>query len=102
MENEIKLINDIIAMAIIHGGDLGGPYEVNTEGLVSSVKKWLCEKNLQEKYHVVFKRYWYALPVPFEGENPIEGNWPVFQIAPINEEGEDYSGFYRGNIEDIK
>ena len=31
MEKEIQLINDIIAMAIIHGGDLGGPYEMQTQ-----------------------------------------------------------------------
>ena len=26
MEEEIKIINDIIAISVGHGGDLGGPY----------------------------------------------------------------------------
>lgn len=53
MEREIELINEIIANAIIHGGDSGGPYESNLESLVIAINNWLCEKGLKDKYHVI-------------------------------------------------
>ncbi|MCR5543350.1 MAG: hypothetical protein K6F55_04300 [Eubacterium sp.] len=112
MEKEIQLINDIIAMAIIHGGDLGGPYEINTEGLVSSINRWLEEKDLKDDFHVISKLYEYTLnhsyytdikrPEETKITKAIKGRWPVLQIAPIDEMGEDYSDIYIGDIDSIE
>lgn len=49
-DREIELVNRIIKEAIVHGGDDGGPYYINENGLKSSVTAWLEEKGLTEKY----------------------------------------------------
>lgn len=50
---EIKLINDIIKEAIIHGVDSGGSYEQNEEDLTRAVNNWLSYKGLSDKYKLV-------------------------------------------------
>ena len=50
---EIELINKIIYEAIIHGGDSGGPYNINFEDLEKSVNNWLKFKNLTDEYKFV-------------------------------------------------
>ncbi len=104
MTEEIKLMNEIIAMAIIHGGDAGGPYEFNTVGLVTSINKWLREKGLKEQYHVISTSYNYTVVDSIGEDNEkreYKGIWPVLQIAPIDETGDDYSAIYQGNLDDI-
>lgn len=50
---EIKIINNIVAQAIIHGGDPGGSYDTNGDNLVNALNEWLEYKNLFGKYAVV-------------------------------------------------
>ena len=52
MENEIKIINDIIAMAVVHGADAGGSYESNGKRLTESIEQWLELKQISDKYEV--------------------------------------------------
>lgn len=52
MENEIKIINQIIAESVINGGDAGGSYESNTDYLIKSIEQWLKLKQLTDKYEV--------------------------------------------------
>lgn len=52
MENEIKIINNIIAQAVIHGADSGGSYESNGKRLTESIEQWLELKEISDKYEV--------------------------------------------------
>lgn len=53
-ENEISLeifcryFNNIISEAITHGGDTGGPYFVNEEGLKEAINNFLIWSSLKE------------------------------------------------------
>ena len=94
MEKEIELINAIIANAIIHGGDWGGPYEINIENLVISINNWLREKGLWEKYHVVESGYRQTLSSEYKYLKDRNGdfkttertrNFSVVRIVPIGE-----------------
>ncbi len=51
-EYEIKLINKIIFEAIKHGGDNGGPYFINEDGLVSAINKLLDTECMTDEYEV--------------------------------------------------
>lgn len=53
ISEEIKIINNIVAQAIIHGGDPGGSYDINEENLVSALNDWLECKNLFSEYMVI-------------------------------------------------
>ena len=50
----IKLINDIIIAAIIHGGDAGGPYCCNEAELYNSIKQLIIQNNLEHDYEIAF------------------------------------------------
>lgn len=52
MEEEIRIINEIILEAIVHGGDSGGPYYINDEGLLSVLHKWMSFKGILGEFHV--------------------------------------------------
>ncbi len=99
MEREIELINEIIANAIIHGGDWGGPYEVNLENLVMAVNNWLREKGLKDSYHVVQAYYSQVLSTNYKflendaeiGEHKKTGKFPVLKIVPKNEKNTEGS-----------
>lgn len=52
MEQEIRILNNIIFQAIIHGGDSGGPYQTNEKALMASINSWLCFKGLTEEYGI--------------------------------------------------
>ena len=89
MQREIELINNIIANAIIHGGDWGGPYDSNLENLVTAVNNWLREKGLKDSYHVVQADYQQTLTHTFKYlPNEIEdgsnktGRFTVLKIVP--------------------
>lgn len=73
MDKEIKLINDIIAEAIIHGADSGGSYENNEEDLFAAVNEWLKFKGLQGRY-VLKERV------------EVECGWHVHQLVPIDDD----------------
>lgn len=61
IEDEIELMNDIIANAIYHGSD-GASYEHNREGLTEVMNEWLSEKGLNGQY-VVRRGYVDSFPV---------------------------------------
>lgn len=50
IEEEIELINDIIASAIYHGGDPGGAYYSDWLGLESAIGEWLNARGLADLY----------------------------------------------------
>lgn len=51
-EYEIKLVNKIIFEAIKHGGDIGGPYFTNEDGLISAINKLLDIECLADEYEI--------------------------------------------------
>lgn len=51
-EYEIKLINKIIFEAIKHGGDSGGPYLINEDGLISAIDNFLDLKCMTDEYEI--------------------------------------------------
>lgn len=51
-EYEIKLINKIIFEAIKHGGDSGGPYFTNEDGLISAINKLLDIERVANEYEI--------------------------------------------------
>lgn len=53
MEDEIKIINKIIAIAIEHGGDRGGPYFTEHERLYEAIHDWLEYNHLENDYCIV-------------------------------------------------
>lgn len=60
-------INHIIDEAITHGGDSGGPYCINNEGLIdamSALRRWLGWKD----YCIVTTEFGYAYAKPVEEE----------------------------------
>ncbi len=97
MEEEIILINQIVANAIIHGGDWGGPYNVNTLGLVIAMNNWLKAKGLTATHHVVGGMYLQGLTKELTYSEDMKyekaGYFPVLKIAPITEKG-IYEGPY--------
>lgn len=75
MTEEIKIINDMIAQAVIHGADAGGSYDQNEEGLMRAITNWLIFKGLDGKYMAEYK---YVCIL--EGE--CRGGWNIIQICP--------------------
>ncbi len=109
MEKEIELMNEIIANAIINGGDYGGPYDSNIENLVLAINNWLREKGLKEKYHVISSRcrltlysgFKYLTGVDYDEDfarHESTGNFPVLKIVPVSEKDSDFPW---GNLDDI-
>ena len=48
IEKEIKLINDIVLNAVMHGADAGGSYNSNMPGLTQSLNAWMESKGLTD------------------------------------------------------
>lgn len=46
MKKEIELINKIIAEAVLDGGDSGGPFYSNYDGLYGAINNWLEYHNI--------------------------------------------------------
>ena len=53
MEEEIRIINEIIAIAINHGGDPGGPYFIAHKELYEAIYAWLEYHHLENDYIIV-------------------------------------------------
>lgn len=94
MEKEIELIHEIIANAVIHGGDWGGTYDSNIESLVLAINNWLREKGVRDKYHVIERSYVHTLTYNLKylrpgfdtnatGIKDETGSFIVPQIVPI-------------------
>ena len=49
---EITLINKIIFEAVKHGGDSGGPYLTNKDGLISAINELLNIKCMTDEYEI--------------------------------------------------
>lgn len=69
---EIDIVNNIIAQAIVHGADCGGSYESNKEGLEKAIFEWLEYRDSSDCYEVV------DCYTKIRG---LDGIWPVLQIA---------------------
>ena len=52
IESCITDINEMLFMAYIHGGDSGGPYGVNEDGMLISVNNFLSHTGLDNKYEL--------------------------------------------------
>ena len=70
MNEEIKIINRLIAEAVIHGADCGGSYDQNTDGLMDAITNWLVFKGIDDKY---IARY--------EDVYIYNGLWEIIQIC---------------------
>lgn len=57
VDKEIELINEIVAQAVIHGGDSGGPYYTNSSVLYKTLRNWLIEECLIDEFKIVQKEY---------------------------------------------
>ena len=76
MNNEtIELINRIIVNAEANGADRGGTYTSNKDGLYDSMKKFLTEHSLEDKYEI--KEIIVSIPKPYIQQ----GLWKVFQFV---------------------
>lgn len=53
MEEEIRIINNIIEQAIYHGGDIGGPYYCNKNDLMIAIFELIKYKGLENQYDIV-------------------------------------------------
>lgn len=49
----IERINSMIDQAIVHGGDAGGAYFSNREGLINSMKYFLAWSGLGKDYGII-------------------------------------------------
>ena len=101
MEREIELINEIIANAIIHGGDWGGPYNSNIENLVIAINNWLREKGLKDSYHVVEADYQQTLthtfrylPNEYDDGSKKTAKFSVLKIVPKSEKSKSDMNCY--------
>jgi hypothetical protein len=54
----MEKINRIIAEAIEHGGDCGGAYFSNRDGLVDEMKDFLCWAGLDKDYGIMDDGGW--------------------------------------------
>ncbi len=75
MEKEIELLNEIIANAVIHGGDWGGTYDSNIESLVLAINNWLREKGVRDKYHVIERSYVHTLTYNLQNGETVIKEW---------------------------
>lgn len=55
IDKELELINDIIHMAIFHGGDGGGAYFSDAESLNESIQEWLVFRELDKEYTTTYE-----------------------------------------------
>lgn len=76
MEEEIRIINDLIEAAVDHGGDWGGPYYCFPIDLAKAINKWLQFRNLQDKYHLIAKEDYDSLPIIVPISVEPDKNWP--------------------------
>lgn len=76
MSEEIKIINRLIADAVIHGADAGGSYNQNEDGLTEAITNWLIFKGIDDKYIAKYQDvYMYR------------GLWGIIQICLKGGEG---------------
>lgn len=71
----IYILNKIIAHATVDGGDAGGPYEQNEEGMIAVMTEAMSMFNLDCK---IAKK-----DVPVDG---CQGLWPAWQFVDEKEE----------------
>ena len=65
-KQEIQLMNKIIEQAVIHGGDDGGAYFCNPNGIEKAIKNWLKFKGLDKEYIVIMTEISYYDNEKFE------------------------------------
>ena len=67
IEKEIKLINDIVVNAVMHGADAGGSYNSNIQGVTQALNAWMKAKGLtgysvQKEDIVLDNCIWLGMP----------------------------------------
>lgn len=70
MNEEIKIINRLIAEAVIHGADAGGSYDQNEDGLTEAITNWLIFKGIDDKYIAKYQDVYMD-----------KGLWSIIQIC---------------------
>lgn len=53
IEEQINVLNGIMEECVIDGGDAGGAYLVNAEGVAREVNLWLNKMELTDKYKII-------------------------------------------------
>lgn len=57
-EKFLDWVNKIISEAIEHGGDEGGAYYSNKDGLLNTMKHFLRWSGLNKKYGIMYEEGW--------------------------------------------
>ena len=57
LDKEMEALSNIINEAIIHGGDIGGPYFCNEKNLIESIQTYLSLRGLDSEFEIVFVDY---------------------------------------------
>ena len=102
IEEQIRLVNEITANAVIHGGDSEGSYDQNTRGIFGALMKWIKAKCPDGQYHIIHKGYRFE-PHPDDRMGRYKrGVWGYPAIVPVTEEPDErYSDFY-DECDDLK
>lgn len=74
---EIQLINEVIANAVLHGGDKGGSYDSNEEELLRVMNKLLGRINLSVKSPYYKIKFIYVSP----GRGPNNTSFKTYQFV---------------------
>lgn len=53
IEEQINVLNGIMEECVIDGGDAGGAYLSNAEGVIREVNLWLSKMELMDKYKII-------------------------------------------------
>ena len=75
IDHEMKLVNQMIEEAVMHGGDSGGAYFTNGKKLNDAVLEWLKTRNLSEYYTT---------------DAAFFGGYDSYVIGRITEDGEGF------------
>ena len=68
-EKFLDWVNEIISEAIEHGGDSGGAYFSNKEGLLNTMKQFLRWSGLHNTYGIMYEDGW---PRFYKKDNVVE------------------------------
>ena len=81
MDKEIRLINNLIGAAVLHGSDSGGSYEQAEEEIKEKMNDYLKFKGWEDKYDIdVDGTYLYKNIIPWPAPQFIEKErdiWPA-------------------------
>ena len=76
IEEQINILNGIMEECVVDGGDAGGAYLSNAEGVEREVNLWLSKMELTDKYKII------TAERKFENSKNIFRTYP--KIVPID------------------